>query len=103
MSAVVAEILRQERAAVFFHAPWSGPSVLALTRLRSIGDDDIRVVDVDVETGVADILKKEGYSLGGWGEVAVIRSGVIRYFVPLARDVATLDLRIAEFLDEKRA
>jgi hypothetical protein len=103
MPSDVSEVFQQEKAAIFFHAPWSGPSVQALARLEGTGESDIRIINLEIENDTVDVLKKEGYPIDGWGEAMVIRSGRVRYFAPLARDPATLDLRLAEFLNEKRA
>jgi hypothetical protein len=109
MSTPLAEILRQKRASVFFHAPWSGPSNVALRALRdhlsgySIQEDEIAIIDVDTEEKAICLLVDEGVSLHGYGEAAVIRDGKIRHFSVLGRGDDTITMRIDTFLNEHRA
>ena len=109
MSSSLAEILRQKRASVFFHASWSGPSHVALRALRdhlsvsAIPESEITIIDVDAEEKTICRLVDEGISLHGYGEAVVIRDGKIRHFSALGRGDDTITMRIDTFLNEHRA
>lgn len=106
ISGSLAEVFTEEKGAVFFHAPWSGPSVVALRllrqriRARSMPEDQVRIIDVDAEAPAIDRYVAEGLALNGYGEAAVIRNGRIDHFTVLGARGAGLVDRVETFLDE---
>ncbi len=109
MTAPLAEILTRKRASIFFHAPWSGPSNVALRVLQEellvggVPRDDLCVVDVSSEEKTIHRLMDEGLALHGYGEAAVVRDGKIRYFVVLGQKNEAVAARVSDFLHEHRA
>lgn len=101
------EILARPHASVFFHATWSGPSVVALRTLRDglrqrgIPEQEIEIVDVDEEEAEAiSRLAHQGYPFNGAGEAAIVRDGIIRHFAVLFSETDSMVHRVNAFLDE---
>ncbi|MES2694109.1 MAG: hypothetical protein V4773_11600 [Verrucomicrobiota bacterium] len=102
------EILTRDRAAVFFHARWSGPSVVALRVLREkmkihgVSEREIEMVDVDDEGAPIARLMDAGFQFHGGGEAVVVRAGRIHYFSVLFADPDSMSQRVDSFLDEHK-
>jgi hypothetical protein len=94
-----------ERGIVFLHARWSGPSAMALNRLRlaitaaKIPSDALHVIDLDESPGVYNVPELSG-RIHGWGEAFFIRDSAISAFRILARDKRTLDEEIRRLLND---
>jgi len=89
------------------HARWSGPSVVALSRLRgavaaaAIRPDEFHVIDLDETPAIYD-LPELSRLIHGWGEAFLIRNGTISGFRVLGRDKHKPDEQIQALLDEIR-
>jgi hypothetical protein len=92
-----------ERGTVFLLAPWSGPSVLALERLRrawsakGLPDCELHVIDLNEHSSECGLSELSG-RVQGWGEAFHIRDGSITHFRPLARDRSRIDEEIEAFI-----
>ena len=94
-----------ERGSVFLHATWSGPSVLALQRLRQawsvagFPDSELHVLDLDEHISLAKLPELSG-RVHGYGEAFHVRLGSIIYFHALGRTHTTVDDEIQTFIQQ---
>lgn len=94
-----------EHGAVFLHARWSGPSVLALQHLRQawsaarLPDSELHVLDLDEHSSLAELPELFG-KVHGYGEAFHVRRGSITYFHALGRTRIKVDDEIQTFIQQ---